>query len=92
MSDADIRTLFSMTNKLYNYIYGQYPDFKETTMMVDDRLLTHFEEGALSAKQEIAQELIQEGWNIEKVARTVKLDVTTVESLYNGKAQDSMQL
>ena len=61
-------------------------------MMVDDMLLTHSEEAELRRSMEIAQDLIQEGWNIEKVARTVKLDVTTVESLYNGKAQGSMQL
>ena len=91
MSDADIKTLFSMMNKLYNYIYGQYPNFKETTMMVDDMLLTHEEEaelrGELKRSMEIAQELMQEGWNIEKTARTVKLDIPTVASLYTIQTQ-----
>ena len=87
MSDADIKTLFSMMNKLYNYLYGDYPNFKETTMMVDDMLLTHEEEAELRRSMTIAQKLIKEGWDFEKVARTVELDVSTVESLYTMQTQ-----
>ena len=64
-------------------------------MMVDDMLLTHSEEGELKGKfklaMEVAQKLIQEGWDFEKIARTVKLDVETVKSLYTGQAQGAMQ-
>ena len=60
--------------------------------MVNDMMLTYSEEAEIRRSMEIAQTLIQEGWNIEKVARTVKLDVSTVESLYKGKAQGAIQL
>ena len=81
-----------MMNKLYNYIYGDYPNFKETTMMVDDRLLTHFEEGELRRSIEIAQTLMKKGWSKEEIAETVKLDVSTVESLSKGQTQGTIQL
>ena len=89
---ADIKTLFSMMNKLYNYIYGRYPNFKETTMRVDDMLLTHEEEAEIRVKQEIAQELIGMGLKTEQIAKATKLDVSTVESLSQGQAHGTLRL
>jgi hypothetical protein len=91
MNQSDIETLFSMVNKLYNYIYGKYPNFKEITMLVDDMLLTHSEEAELKTKQAIAQTLIKKGWSSEEIAETVMLDVSTVESLHTGQTQGAMQ-
>jgi hypothetical protein len=72
--------------KLYNDIYKAYPEFKETNEMVDEMLLLEVDKAELAGgakkAREIAQELIREGWASEKIARTTKLDMATVESLY----------
>jgi hypothetical protein len=96
ISGADARAILEMMGKLYNNIYGEYPDFKETSMMINDMMLTYSEEAALKAvlrnSMEIAQKLMRKGWTSEEIAETVNLDVSTVESLYKGKAQGAMHV
>ena len=88
-SGVDTRAILEMTGRLYNNIYGDYPDFKETNMMINDMMLTYSEEGELRGRlklaMEIAQKIMRKGWTSEEIAETVNLDVSTVESLYKGK-------
>ena len=96
MGKTDMKAVVEMMGKLYNYIYGQYPEFKEINMAVTDMMLTYSEEAAikteLKTKQEIAQKLIKEGWGFEKVAETVELDIDTIKSLYTGQTQSAAQV
>jgi hypothetical protein len=92
ISASDARAILEMMGKLYNNIYGEYSDFKEAKIMINDMMLTYSEEAALKTKQEIAQELIGMGLKIEQIVKATKLDLSTVESLYTEKTQSAIQL
>ena len=86
MSRTDARIVIELMGKLYDNMYKQYPEFKESNTMLDDMLLTYSEEAEIrTAKkmaQKIAQNLIKKGLSVEEIAETTELDIETVESLY----------
>ena len=92
ISASDARAILEMMGKLYNNIYGEYSDFKEAKIMINDMMLTYSEEAILRNSMEIAQKLMRKGWTSEEIAETVNLDVSTVESLYKGKSQGAIQV
>ena len=89
MSKTDTRIVVEMMGRLYDNIYKQYPEFKESNTMLDDMLLTYSEEAEIRAEKrtarkikKIAQNLIELGLDSEKIAKITGLDMETVESLY----------
>jgi predicted transposase/invertase (TIGR01784 family) len=61
LSEQDARTVIEHTERLFRELYMGYSEFKESNIMLQERILTYSEEAALKAEKKGRREGRQEG-------------------------------
>jgi hypothetical protein len=87
MSEPDMRIVLDHMEQIYRELFGQYEEYKEADVMLQERLLTYEEKAELrgieKGIEKVARKLLTNGVSPEIIAKSCELPLDTVKTMMN---------